>query len=194
MVSSSISLYSYLQSSNNEVCSCLISLEMRIWHIIKKFIFDNIKIQFSSFSCPHYGKSPSPYGEGLDLQPNHLYTAYRSAVNLQPDHLYTTYRSVVNFLYIYILTSIKRKVNRTFYENFMLKLDYLCISRKSSFYQTSHTKRINIISRQITTFSTLFQKCTIKSIMALKLMHLQDNLDNKNVSNNLGDYLPPEIL
>ena len=54
-----------------------------------------------------------PFGEGLNLQPNHLYTAYRSAVNFQPDHLYTTYRSVVNLLCTNILPSTKRKVNRT---------------------------------------------------------------------------------
>ena len=35
-----------------------------------------------------YGESPSPYGEGLYFQ---------------PDHLYTTYRSVVDFVYTYIL-------------------------------------------------------------------------------------------
>lgn len=59
------------------------------------------KILFSSFvpsSLRKYGKSPPPFGEGL---------------NLQPDHLYTTYGSVVNFLCINILTSTKRKVNRT---------------------------------------------------------------------------------
>ena len=73
-----------------------------------------------------YGKSPPPYGEGLYFQPNHLYTAYRSAVNFQPDHLYTTYRSVVNFLCTHILARTKRKVNRTFLYNFMLNEHELC--------------------------------------------------------------------
>ena len=75
-----------------------------------------IPLEFSSFvpsSLWEYGKSPSPFGEGLNFQPNHLYTAYRSAVNFQPDHLYTTYRSVVNFLCTNKLPSTKRKVNRT---------------------------------------------------------------------------------
>ena len=93
---------------------CFITFEVRIGHIFKKFILYDIKPPFSSFACPHYGKSPPPYGEGLYFQPNHLYTAYWSAVNFQPDHLYTTYRSVVNFPYTSILAGTKRKVNRAF--------------------------------------------------------------------------------
>ena len=59
------------------------------------------KILFSSFIPPFLRKcekSPSPVGEGLYLQLNHLYT---------------TYRSVVNFLCTNMLTSTKWKVNRT---------------------------------------------------------------------------------
>lgn len=52
-----------------------------------------------------YGKSPPPFGEGLDVQ---------------PDHLYTTYRSVVNLIYTDILASAKQKVKSGVYENYML--------------------------------------------------------------------------
>ena len=71
-LSSSIFLYLYPQSSNNVVC------------------FPPV-----FFIYPHYGKSPSPCGEGLYFRPNHLYT---------------TYRSVVNFLCAYILASTNRKI------------------------------------------------------------------------------------
>ena len=71
-LSSSIFLYLYPQSSNNVVC------------------FPPV-----FFIYPHYGKSPSPCGEGLYFRPNHLYT---------------TYRSVVNFLCAYILASANRKI------------------------------------------------------------------------------------
>ena len=64
----------------------------------------------------------NPYGEGLNFQSNHLYTAYWSAVNFQPDHLYTTYRSVVNFLCAFILTRGNRKVNKLSYKNYMLNV------------------------------------------------------------------------
>lgn len=60
----------------------------------------------------HYIKSPPPFGEGLNFQPNHLYPAYRSAANFQPDHLYPAYQSAANFLRVYILTTTKKKVNR----------------------------------------------------------------------------------
>ena len=68
---------------------------------------------------PHYVKSPPPYGEGLNFQPNHLYTAYWSAVNFRPNHLYTAYWSAVNFLYAYILASTKRKVKMASHYYFM---------------------------------------------------------------------------
>ena len=71
-LSSSIFLYLYPQSSNNVVC------------------FPPV-----FFIYPHYGKSPSPCGEGLYFRPNHLYT---------------TYRSVVNFLCAYILASTNRSM------------------------------------------------------------------------------------
>ena len=36
--------------------SCLISFEIRVWHIFKKSVLN--KNLFSSFACPHYGKVP----------------------------------------------------------------------------------------------------------------------------------------
>ena len=49
---------------------------------------------------PLHTKSPSPFSEGLNFQPNHFYTAYWSAVNFQPNHFYPAYWSAVNFTYI----------------------------------------------------------------------------------------------
>lgn len=123
--------------------SCLIPFKIWVWHILEKFIFYNIKSSFFH-SCPHYVKSPSPFGEGLNFRPNHLYTAYRSAVNLQPDHLYPTYRSVANLLCTIILTSTKQKVKK-------LSINILCPD--SFFYSNLASSLHRVDSKPLCCFS-----------------------------------------
>ena len=90
----------YPRDNNNAVYCLLIPLGYGSGTSSKICSFE-YKILFSSFIPPFlrkYEKSPSPVGEGLYLQPTHLYT---------------TYRSVVNFLCTNMLTSTKWKINRT---------------------------------------------------------------------------------
>lgn len=63
--------------------------------------------------------------------------------------------------------------------NSMLKLEYPCISRKTSFsYRTSHAKRINIISHQVTVLTHYFKHIP-PNIMTPKLILFHNNLNKK---------------
>ena len=86
-----------------------------------------------------------------------------------------------NILETLILSGSQENVyySSSIISNSMLKLEYPCISRKTSFsYRTSHAKRINIISHRVTVLTHYFKHIP-PNIMTSKLILFHNNLNKK---------------